>query len=228
MEFIQCTLADGHFCALNTSLYHVDTSQWCVMMTKLTFIADLPFPISLTPGQLPWPGLWAISVEEPVPMEVKCQDHSHIKTLEPPFTLINMQPVCSAFSSAIKLPPYFKQYSSGFHITLKSANLQIPKYTPFSFRVWKHFDLSNITKPEVYKFKKTCNQPQTSQFNQLRAQIANLWCITSHTDRPWIYYVGGGSGSGLVLPIMICCFLYWCCKRTQNSVIRSPACVTIA
>ena len=31
MEFIQCTLADRHFCTLNTGLYHVDTSQWCVM-----------------------------------------------------------------------------------------------------------------------------------------------------------------------------------------------------
>ena len=24
MKFVKCTLADGHFCALNTSLYHVD------------------------------------------------------------------------------------------------------------------------------------------------------------------------------------------------------------
>ena len=31
MEFIQCTLADRHFCTLNTDLYHNDTSQWCVM-----------------------------------------------------------------------------------------------------------------------------------------------------------------------------------------------------
>ena len=29
-EFIRCTLADRHFCNLNTSLYHVDTNQWCV------------------------------------------------------------------------------------------------------------------------------------------------------------------------------------------------------
>ena len=53
MEFIKCTLADGHFCVLNTGLYHVDTSQWCVtalfsrVMTKLTAIADLPYSISL-------------------------------------------------------------------------------------------------------------------------------------------------------------------------------------
>ena len=26
-EFVKCTLADGHFCALNTGLYHIDTRQ---------------------------------------------------------------------------------------------------------------------------------------------------------------------------------------------------------
>ena len=30
MEVITCTLAGGHFCDLNTGLYHVDTNQWCV------------------------------------------------------------------------------------------------------------------------------------------------------------------------------------------------------
>ena len=64
--------------------------------------------------------------------------------------------------------------------------------------------------------------------NQFRAQIANFRHITSHKDRPWIYYAGGGSGSGLVLLIMIGCLLYWCCKRTQKSVTRSSACVTVA
>ena len=29
-EFIQCTLADRHFCALNTGLYHIGIGQWCV------------------------------------------------------------------------------------------------------------------------------------------------------------------------------------------------------
>ena len=29
LEFIQCTLGDGHFCALNTGLNHIDISQ-CV------------------------------------------------------------------------------------------------------------------------------------------------------------------------------------------------------
>ena len=162
-------------------------------------------------------------------MEVKCKDNSHIKTLEPQFTLINLQPPCSAFSfsSVIKPPPYFKQYSSGLHVALKYANLHIPKFTPFSFRVGKHFDLSNMTKPKVKNLRKLVQAPNIP-IDQLRAQIANFKHITSHTDRPWIYYVGGGSGSGLILLIAICSLLYWCCKRTQKSETRLLACVTIA
>ena len=99
--------------------------------------------------------------------------HSHIKTLIPPFTLISLQSACSAFSSVIKLPPYFKQYSSGFHVTVKSANLHISKFIPFSFRVWRHFDLSNVTKPKVENLRKHVPIPNIP-IDQLRAQIANL------------------------------------------------------
>ena len=49
-----------------------------------------------------------------------------------------------------------------------------------------------------------------------------------NTDKPWIYCVGGGSGSGLVLLIEICCMLYWCCKRTKTQETRSPTSATSA
>ena len=161
MGFIRCTLADGHSCALNTGLYHIDMNQWCV--TALFFKDDDRIDIycrlalsNITGPQANYldQGLWAISVKEYIPMEVKCKDHSHIKTLEPPFTFINLQPACSAFSSVIKLPTYFKQYSSGFHVALSLPNLHIAKFTPFSSRVWNHFDLSNVTKPKVKNLRK--------------------------------------------------------------------------
>ena len=160
-------------------------------------------------------------------MQVKCEDHSHIKTSEPPFTLINLKPVCSTFSSVIKLPPYFKRYSTGFHVALKSASLHIPKITPSSFRVWTHFDLSNVTKPEIKNLRKLAPAPNIP-IDQLITQITSFGHITSDTDKPWIYYVGGGSGSGLVLLTVTCCLLFWCCKRTQELETRSPACVTNA
>ena len=60
--------------------------------------------------------------------------------------------------------------------------------------------------------------------------------------RPWIYYAGGGLGSGLVLLIVTCCLLYWCLNKTQSHVTcctgvvrktqshetRLPVCVTSA
>ena len=160
-------------------------------------------------------------------MEIKCKDQSHVQTLQPLFTLINLQPVCSAFSSTIKLPPYIKWYSQGFHVALKSANLHITKLITSSFRIWTHFDLSHVTKPEIENLKKLAPAPSIP-IDQLRAQIGDFRHITSDTDRPWIYYVRGGSGSGLVLLIVICCLLYWYCNRTQKLETRLPACVTNA
>ena len=125
--------------------------------------------------------------------------------------------MCSTFSSVIKLLPYFKRFSKGFHVALKSANLHIPKFSTPNFRIWTHFNLSNVTKPKIQNLKKLAPSPSIP-----------INHITSDTDQPWIYYVGGGSGSGLVLVIVICCLLYWCCKSTQKLETRSPACVTNA
>ena len=180
MEFIKCTLADGHFCDLNTGLYHIDTSQWCVtaMFFKDNDKINSHCRLTLYNITGSWAhyldqGMWAISVETSIPMEIKFKNHSHIRTLQPIFTLINLQPVCSAFSSTIKLPPYFKQFSKGFHVPLKSANLHIPDLKTSSFRIWTHFDLSNITKPEIETLKKLA--PATSiPIDQLRAQITNF------------------------------------------------------
>ena len=36
-------------------------------------------------------------------MEIKCPDHTHIKTLQPSITIINLQTACGAFSPLIKL-----------------------------------------------------------------------------------------------------------------------------
>ena len=46
-------------------------------------------------------GILAISITEEPQMEVKCSDHTHVKTMKPPMTPINLQTACSAFSSKI-------------------------------------------------------------------------------------------------------------------------------
>ena len=222
------------FCALNTGLYHIDRSQWCVtaLFFKDSDRIDSYFRLALSSITGPQAnyfdqGIWATSVGAPVLMEVKCEDHSHVKTLELHFTLVNLQPACSAFSSVINLLPYFKRFPTGLHVALKSANLHIPKFSTLNFRIWTHFNLSNVIKPKTQNLKKLAPAPSIP-INQLRAQISNFRHITSDSNKSWIYYVGGGSGSGLVLLIVVCCLLYWCFKRTQKLETRSPACVTNA
>ena len=63
-----------------------------------------------------------MSVEKTTQMEIRCTIHTHVMILNPPLTFITLQPACSAFLPEIKLPPYFKQYSKGFEITIKTAD----------------------------------------------------------------------------------------------------------
>ena len=133
-EFIQCTLAQGHFCNLNTALYHIDYSNWCLVAMFLKENNRINKDCKLSVTNITGPqaiyldqGLWAIYVEKPTQMEIRCPKVTQVKSLKPPITLINLQPACSAFSSGVKLPPYFKQFSKGFYVALKSAHLNVPK-----------------------------------------------------------------------------------------------------
>ena len=98
---------------------------------------------------------------------------TQVKSLKPPITLINLQPACSAFSPGVKLPPYFKQFPKGFHVALKSAHLNVPKYNPTNFRIWHTFNVSNLSSIESEKLKKLAPVP-TIPIDQLRAQIASF------------------------------------------------------
>ena len=142
--------------------------------------------------------LKVISVKEPTQMEIKCTDHSHVKTLQPPITLISLQPACSTFSPQIKLPPYFKQYSKGFHIAIQVANLHLPKFTPTNFRIWTPFNLSKITPIEIENLKKLTPAPAIPT-DKMGAHIANFRHIEVNKAKSLIYYIGDGSGSGLIL-----------------------------
>ena len=155
-------------------------------------------------------------------MEIKYTDHIHVKIIHPSITLINLQPFCSAFSPQIILPPYFKQYSKGFHVALQAANLHLPKFTLNNFRIWTPVNLSKITPIECENLKKLTPTPAIP-INQLRAYIANFSHIEANKAKSWIYYIGGGSGSGFLLLLAICGILYWGCKHPQSIGTRSPS-----
>ena len=55
----------------------------------------------------------------------------------------------------------------------------------------------------------------------MRTQIANFRQIETNKSTSWIYYVGGGSGSGSILLIVICWLVYWRCKHHQSNETRS-------
>ena len=231
-EFIQCTLAQGHFCSLNTALYHIDYSKWCLVAMFLKQDNRINKDCQLTVTNITGPqaiyldqGLWAISVDKHTQMEIRCPKVTQVKSLKPPITLVNLQPACSAFSPGVKLPPYFRQFSKGFHVALKSANLNIPKYNPTNFRIWNTFNLSNISPIESEKLKELSPAP-TIPIDQLRAQIANFRHINVDNKQSWIYIVGGGSGSGFLLLVVICGCLYWKCKNSQSPKTKSPVHVT--
>ena len=61
---------------------------------------------------------------------------------------------------------------------------------------------------------------------QLRAQISGFRPIQTNTDQSCIYYIGGGSRSGLLLLLVIGGLVYWCCKRPRYDLARPPVSVT--
>ena len=89
-------------------------------------------------------GSWAMSIEKPTQMEIRCSAHTHVNMLNPPPIFITLQPACSAFSPEIKLPPYFKQYSKRFDIAIKTAKLNVPTFNRPNVRIWQPFNLGKI------------------------------------------------------------------------------------
>ena len=101
-EFIRCTLAQGHFCSLNTALYHIDYSRWCLVAMFLKQNNRINKDCQLTITNITGPqaiyldqGLWAISVDKPTQMEIRCPKVTQVKSLKPPITLVNLHVVHS-------------------------------------------------------------------------------------------------------------------------------------
>ena len=104
-EFIQCTLAQGCFCSLNTALYHIDYSKWCLADMFLKDNDRIHKYCTLTMTNITGTqamyldqGSWAISVEKSTQMEIRCPQVTQVKSLKPPTIFITLQPTRSGFS----------------------------------------------------------------------------------------------------------------------------------
>ena len=113
-EFIQCTLAQGHFCSLNTALYHIDYSKWCLsaMFLKHNDRINKYCPLSITNITGPQAiyldqGSWAISIEKPTQMEIRCPQVTQVKSLKPPHNFHKSATTMQWFLSSSEITTIF-------------------------------------------------------------------------------------------------------------------------
>ena len=226
-EFLECTLANGHFCNLRSALYHMQSSKLCVISLFLKDeisisencemkVINITGPLALYLDQ----GTWAIATTDTEQMEVTCPLQKHVISIDPPLSIINLQPACSAFSAKFKLPPYFKKFSQGFPLAIKEANLHTPIIQPLDFRAWKSLDVSNLSEVQISSLKKL--KPVSNiPVNILKAEIGNLKRVDlDNNTREWIF-IGGGSGSGILLLVIVCLCVYCNCGKQMGKQARS-------
>ena len=209
-EFIECTLASGHFCNIRSALYHVKSSSLCVVALFLKDPVNIDNMCKLNVRNITSPralylddGTWAIATSHTEQMEVTCPTHKYVESINPPLSMIKLKPACSAFSTSFKLPPYFKRFSQGFSLALYEANLNSSDLPPVDFRAWKSLDIFNLSSVQMSNLK-LLKESKNIPVNILKAEIGNLKSI--HLDnniREWLF-IGGGSGSGLLILVIVC------------------------
>ena len=228
-EFLECTLASGHFCSLKSALYHMQTSKWCVIALFLKNDELVNENCEMSVSNINGPeaiyldkGNWAIASREPDQMEISCTTQKHVISLNPPLTLVNLQPACSSFSSKFKLPPYFRKFSQGFAFAIKEANLHIDNLKPTNFRIWKSLNVSNLSTTQLQGLKKL-DPAKTIPVKILKAKINQLKVIDFDPKTKYWVFIGGGSGSGLLLLVIVCLCVYCKCKNHSTKLARSTS-----
>ena len=159
-------------------------------------------------------GNWAIATVEPDQMEITCTAQKHVILLNPPLTLVNLQPACSAFSLKLKLPPYFRKFSQGFANAIKEANLPTDKLQAINFRIWNSLNVSSLSETQLQGLKKLVSA-KSIPVKMLKAKINLLKAIDFDPKTKYWIFIGGGSGSGLLLLVIVCLCVY--CQRTKHS-----------
>ena len=209
-EFLECTLASGHFCNLRSALYHMQSSKMCIIALFLKDeiaidkncemkVINITGPVALYLDQ----GTWAIATTDTEQMKVTCPLQTHVISIEPPLSIVELEPACSAFSAKFKLPPYFKKFSQGFTLAMEEANLHTPTIQPLDFRAWNSLDVSNLSDVQISNLKQL-KPVNNIPVNVLKAEIGNLKRLDlDNNAREWIF-IGGGSGSGILLLVIVC------------------------
>ena len=196
-RFVECTIAQGHFCNIKNALYHVTNSDWCLiaLYLKRDTARETNCKLSVSPITKPQVmylkhRIWAVSITKTDEMEISCITKRQVMTLSPPLTTVKLPPAYSGFSFGIKLPPYFNQYSKGIKVVFQTANLHVPEFTLVNFHIWKSFDLQNLSSHQVVNWKKLSPVPEIP-INDLKSKIAQFKSIhLSKGNQSWLYVVG--------------------------------------
>ena len=224
-EFLECTLASGHFCNLRSALYHMQSSKMCIIALFLKDeiainencemkVINITGPVALYLDQ----GTWAIATTDTEQMKVTCPLQTHVISIEPPLSIV--EPACSAFSAKFKLPPYFKKFSQGFTLAMEEANLHTPTIQPLDFRAWNSLDVSNLSDVQISNLKQL-KPVNNIPVNVLKAEIGNFKRLDlDNNTREWIF-IGGGSGSGILLLVIVCLCVYCNCGKQMGKKARS-------
>ena len=228
-EFMECTLASGHFCSLRSALYHMHYSNLCITSLFLKNddlinencemnISNVTSPEAIYLDD----GNWAIATMNSDQMEITCTDQKHVVSLNPPLSLVKLQPACTAFSSKLKLPPYFRKYSQGFANAMKEANLHLNRFETTDFRIWNSLNITNISTSQMLDLKEL-KPVKSIPVKILKAKIKLIKMIDSEAKTKYWIYIGGGSGSGILLLVMVCLCVYCKCKKHSNCLPRSTS-----
>ena len=125
-------------------------------------------------------GNWAIATMKPDQMEITCTEQKHVVSLNPPLSLVKLQPACYAFSSKLKLPPYFRKFSQGFAYAVKEANLHLDKLEATNFKIWNSLNVCNLTNTQLLDLKKL-DSAKSIPVKILKAKIRLIKGIDSET-----------------------------------------------
>ena len=157
-------------------------------------------------------GNWVVSIIETNSNGNSCSTKRQVMTLSPPLTVVKLQPACSGFSSSIKLPPYFKQYSKAIEVAFQIANPHVHEFTPVNICIWKSFDLQNLSSHEVVNLRKLSPVPEIP-INDLKSKIAQLKSI--HVSKE----INHGCMLWNVIMVSVCA--YWRFKKYSWNDVRS-------
>ena len=228
-EIIECSLVSGHLYSLRSALYHIQTSKRCLtaLFLRNDELIDENCEMSVSNVTSPEAiyldeGNWAIATVEPDQMEITCTAQKHVISLNPPLTLVNLQPACSAFSSKLKLPPYFRKLAQGFGNAIKEANLQTDKLQAINFRIWNSLNVSSLSETQLQWLKKL-DSAKAIPVKMLKAKINLLKAIDFDPKTKYWIFIGGGSGSGLSLLVIVCLCVYCQCTKHSKRKARSTS-----